>query len=164
MSEIAVGGFALDFSAYFFDLGGTLVALDGDEIHQDAGGRISLFPDVALRLKELRGEPVFVVTNQAGVALGTLTQSEAHGFIEQLNAQVGGVVRDYRICAHHPAAGCACRKPRPGMVLDLAAAHEVDLSRAVMVGDSPDDQRCAVVAGVGTFIWASDFFGRYGRS
>jgi D-glycero-D-manno-heptose 1,7-bisphosphate phosphatase len=149
-----------DVSAYFFDLGGTLVALDGDEIACDKRGRITLLANVATRLKEVAGRPVFVITNQAGVALGTLTEAQARGFVEQVNAQTEGVVRDYRACMHHPNAGCGCRKPQPGMLLDLAAAHHVDLSAAMMVGDTAGDERCARAAGVGTFVWADEFFGR----
>lgn len=149
-----------DASAYVFDLGGTLVALDEDEIARDENGRIRLLPYVPARLHALADHPIFVVTNQAGVALGMLTVGEANGFIDQVNELVGGLITDYRVCMHHPAAGCNCRKPAPGMLLDIARAHRVDLVRAVMVGDSPSDQECALRAGVGTFIWADAFFGR----
>jgi phosphinothricin acetyltransferase len=48
------------------------------------------------------------------------------------------------------------------MLLELAAVHRIDLSRAVAVGDSPIDEQGALAAGVGTFIWADTFFGREG--
>lgn len=148
----------LAYSAYFFDLGGTLVALDQDEIYRDPEGRVQLLPGVAERLASLRGEPVFVVTNQSGVARGILTQAEARDFVEQVAAQVPSVITDYRICMHRADAGCACRKPQPGLVLDLAASHGVDLARALLVGDTTSDEACARAAGVGAFTWAADFF------
>ncbi len=55
-------------------------------------------------------------------------------------------------------AGCPCRKPKPGMLLDLAQAHGLELARTLLVGDSESDRRCAEAAGVGAFMWAKDFF------
>ncbi|MEA2642330.1 MAG: D-glycero-D-manno-heptose 1,7-bisphosphate phosphatase [Chloroflexota bacterium] len=147
------------YSAYFFDLGGTLLALDDDEIARDGAGRVRLLPGVAERLASLQGQRVYVVSNQSGVARGTLSIADARGFVEQVNAQADRVIADYRICTHEPDAGCVCRKPAPGLVLFLASAHELDLASAVMVGDSLADERCARNAGIGTFIWADEFFG-----
>jgi histidinol phosphatase-like enzyme len=66
-------------SAHFFDLGGTLLALDNNnEIAYDRHGRATILPGVRERLSTLVTTPVFVVTNQAGIAEGTLT-------IEQFN-------------------------------------------------------------------------------
>jgi D-glycero-D-manno-heptose 1,7-bisphosphate phosphatase len=148
-----------NYSAYFFDLGGTLLALDTDEIYRDEDGRVRLLPGVAEKLGALRGQRVFVVTNQGGVGLGHLTEAEARGFIEQLDSQISGIITDYRVCMHRPDAGCGCRKPLPGLVLDLAATYGVDLARAVMIGDGASDEGCARAAGVGNFVWAADFFG-----
>lgn len=149
----------LDYSAYFFDLGGTLLAIQHDEIAQTNNGRVMLLPGVRDVLNPLRGKLVFVITNQAGVALGYLTGSQVRGFIEQLDADIGHIMTDYRICMHHPAANCLCRKPRPGMILDLAKTYDIDLSTAVMVGDTAADQSCAQSAGIGTFHWSQSFFG-----
>src|SRR5437763_3545731 len=88
------------YAAYFFDLGGTLVALDGDEIARDGAGRVTLLPGVAERLAALRGERVFVVSNQSGIARGALRYEDARSFVEQVNEQAGGVIADFRICTH----------------------------------------------------------------
>jgi len=45
------------------------------------------------------------------------------------------------------------------MFLELARLHDVDLSASTHVGDSEKDRDAAVTAGVGTFVWARDFFG-----
>ena len=55
--------------------------------------------------------------------------------------------------------GCACRKPLPGMFLELAAAWSLDLTAPTHVGDQDKDRDAAAAAGIGTFIWAKDFFG-----
>jgi D-glycero-D-manno-heptose 1,7-bisphosphate phosphatase len=151
------------YEAYIFDLGGTLVAMEEDEIATDGAGRVRLLPGVAEALRALGGRPVFVITNQQGVALGTLTEAEARGFVEQVDAAAGGVLTDHRICMHLATADCPCRKPRPGMLLDLARAHGLDLARCLMVGDSENDRRCAEAAGVGAFEWAQTFFSRGAR-
>ncbi|MBO0782040.1 MAG: HAD-IIIA family hydrolase [Ktedonobacteraceae bacterium] len=146
------------YSAYFFDLGGTLLALEHDEIARSETGKVTLLPGVRDHLLSLVGTPVFVITNQAGVALGHLSEATARSFIDQVNAAVGQVITDYRICMHHPLAGCPCRKPQPGMVLDLARTHAINLAEAAYIGDTANDEQCAQRAGVGTFLWAPAFF------
>jgi D-glycero-D-manno-heptose 1,7-bisphosphate phosphatase len=146
--------------AYFFDLGGTLLALDDHgEIAYDGRGRVTILPGVRERLAALTGTPVFVVTNQAGIAEGTLTADQLGDFLTQLSAGTGGVITAHAACVHPRNAGCDCRKPEPGLVLGLAGTHRIDLSESVMVGDSDVDRRLAVAAGLGRFIWAVDFFG-----
>jgi HAD-hyrolase-like protein len=55
------------------------------------------------------------------------------------------------------AAGCDCRKPKPGMFRELARLYDVALSASTHVGDSGKDRDAAMAAGVGTFVWARDF-------
>jgi D-glycero-D-manno-heptose 1,7-bisphosphate phosphatase len=144
--------------AYFVDLGGTLLALDGrDEIDCDGRGRVTVLPGVPERLAAMAGTPVFVVTNQAGIADGTLTKERFDDYCVQLSAATGGVIREYAVCAHPRDAGCDCRKPRPGLVLRLAETHGIDLARSTMVGDAEVDRRLAAAAGIGGFIWAAEF-------
>lgn len=150
-------------TAYFFDLGGTLVALDHERIACDATGRVTLLPGVKATLTALRGELVFVITNQAGVALGELTEREARGYLDQVNEAVHQAITDYWICMHHPRAGCVCRKPQPGMVLELASIHAIDLSQALLIGDTLVDQQCARQAGIRSFLWAAEFFPQRAR-
>ena len=51
-------------SAFFFDLGGTLLRVEDDEIWKDEAGHVELLPGVEEKLESLHGTPVFVVTNQ----------------------------------------------------------------------------------------------------
>ena len=146
------------FDSFIFDLGGTLLAIADDEIALDAAGRVTVLPGVVPALRALRGRPLFVVTNQQGVALGSIGAAQAHGFVAQLDGALGGLITDHRICMHRADAGCPCRKPRPGMLHDLAKVHGLNLARALYVGDSESDRRCAAAAGLGTFLWAADFF------
>ena len=142
-------------SAFFFDLGGTLLRVKEEEIWKDEDGQVELLLGVKDKLKTLRDKPVFVITNQSGIEKGILTSLDVADFIAQINQKCEGVVMDYWAC---PYIASRYRKPNPSMLLGLADKHFVDLSRAVMVGDSASDQECAERAGVGRFIWASDYF------
>jgi D-glycero-D-manno-heptose 1,7-bisphosphate phosphatase len=51
------------------------------------------------------------------------------------------------MCPHAPEAGCPCRKPRPGLLLEAARKHRFELRRALMVGDSHRDVQAAQAAG-----------------
>jgi D-glycero-D-manno-heptose 1,7-bisphosphate phosphatase len=141
--------------ASFFDLGGTLLALDDhNEIAYDVRGRVTILPGVRERLTVLAGTPVFVVTNQAGLAAG-----QVDDFFAQLAAGTGDVVTAFAACTHPRDAGCGCRKPKPGLVLSLAETHRIDLARSVLIGDTDVDRRLAAAAGIGRFRWATDYFG-----
>ena len=74
-----------------------------------------------------------------------------------VNERLGRPFTDWRLCPHVDADGCACRKPRPGMFLNLAAHHDIDLARCTHVGDSESDRAAALGAGL-RFIPAHQFF------
>ena len=63
--------------AWFFDLGGTLIAIENDEIALDQNNRITPLPRAIAALSQLKGEAVFVVSNQAPVASGVLPALQA---------------------------------------------------------------------------------------
>ena len=52
-------------------------------------------------------------------------------------------------CPHTPEAGCDCRKPMPGMLLEAIGRFEIDLENSWMIGDKPSDIEAARRAGVG---------------
>lgn len=143
-------------SALFLDLGGTCLRIQDDEIFVAPDGSVEILPNVVQRLSTVEQDVVLVVTNQSGIEKGTLTTQQVHAFIEQLNRATNGVIDDYWAC---PFVVSPFRKPETGMLTALADKHFVDLKRSVYVGDTEDDQRCARAAGVGEFIWASEYFG-----
>jgi D-glycero-D-manno-heptose 1,7-bisphosphate phosphatase len=96
------------------------------------------------------GYPVVVVTNQAGIAHGRLSTAALEGIHRQMVAAIrqgGGDVDAVLHCPHHPAAGCECRKPQPGMLRRAADRLALDLSRSVLVGDHLTDVQAARAAG-----------------
>ena len=72
---------------------------------------------------------------------------------------LGGILTAWQICPHDNDDGCECRKPRAGMITDLAAIHGVDLKASAMVGDQASDAEAARNAGLERFVYARDFFG-----
>ncbi len=102
------------------------------------------------------GVPIFVVTNQGGIGLGYFDMAAVHRFhahMRECITAIGGQIMDIAICSHHPDAIdpamriCSCRKPKPGMILDLAHRHHIDLNRSVMIGDRDTDMAAAYAAG-----------------
>ena len=96
------------------------------------------------------GFRVAVCTNQSGVGRGLLTETELGRIHEKLITLVesaGGRIESIRYCPHLPDAGCDCRKPSPGMVLDLLDELSFAAADAVVVGDSLRDLQSGRSAG-----------------
>ena len=146
-------------NALFLDLGGTLVRIEDDEIFTDATGHVEILPNTVeiLRQRASDFDAIFIITNQSGIEKGTLSIERAKSFIDQVNTEIGGIITDYWVCPHIESP---YRKPNPNMITGLADKHFVDVNQSVLVGDSEIDQQAAQNAGIGHFIWASDFFDR----
>lgn len=96
------------------------------------------------------GHSVVVATNQSGLGRGyyneeTLRQIH-YKMIQQL-ADVGGRVEGIFFCPHVPTDNCLCRKPKPGLLLQIADTLQVDLRQALLVGDSLRDIEAAQAVG-----------------
>lgn len=93
---------------------------------------------------------VVVATNQSGIARGlfdTRTLLAIHDTLIRALAQVGGRIDAFFFCPHAPDAGCQCRKPRPGMLIEVAKRFNVSLEDVDMVGDAQRDLEAAAAAG-----------------
>jgi D-glycero-D-manno-heptose 1,7-bisphosphate phosphatase len=137
-------------AAVLFDRDGTLVV---DVPYNGDPAQVRPVPaaPAALALLRAAGIPVGVVTNQSGIARGLITAEQAdavNGRVEELL----GPFAVWQVCPHGPADGCACRKPRPGMV--LAAAHRLGLApeRVALVGDIGADIDAATAAGAASVL------------
>lgn len=96
------------------------------------------------------GLRIAVCTNQSGIGRGLLDEAaltEIHDKLEQLANAAGGRIDAIRYCPHLPDSGCSCRKPRPGMVLDLMNHFSVSPEQTVFVGDSLRDLHAGRAAG-----------------
>ncbi|RMF47692.1 MAG: D-glycero-beta-D-manno-heptose 1,7-bisphosphate 7-phosphatase [Anaerolineae bacterium] len=105
-------------------------------------------------LRRLRDTPyaVVIVTNQSAVGRGILTREQADEINRKVVAHIrsaGGRIDAAYLCPHAPDAGCACRKPHPGMLLQAAKELSLDLTHSWMVGDALTDIQAGQAAGVG---------------
>jgi histidinol-phosphate phosphatase family protein len=147
--------------ALFCDLVGTLVAMDETRqlpLNPHGEIKIELLPGVKETLAPMRDHLIFVVSNQAGIKRGRLTLDQVEAALQNLDAALGGILTGWRICPHDNEDGCDCRKPRAGMITELADIHGVDLKASTMVGDQASDAETARNAGLGRFVYARDFF------
>lgn len=96
------------------------------------------------------GHTVVVATNQSGIARGLYTESDLAAIHEKMRTQlaaVGGHIDGIFYCPHGPDDGCACRKPKPGLLLQIAAQFQVDWKEALSVGDAARDIAAAQSVG-----------------
>ena len=91
-----------------------------------------------------------IVTNQPDVARGTLGREVVDAIHDRLRAELE--IDDVLVCWHDDADGCTCRKPKPGLLLEGASRHGLDLARSFMVGDRWRDVEAGVRAGCRT-VW-----------
>lgn len=146
----------------FCDLAGTLVAMDETrQLPVNAQGdiKIIVLPGVKEKLIPMRDRLIFIVTNQAGIKRGRYRREKIEQALAELDRLLGGILTAWEICPHDDADGCDCRKPKGGMIKQLAHDHGVDLSRSTMIGDQKIDEEAAQASGVGHFAYARDFFG-----
>jgi len=109
------------------------------------------------------GYHAFVVTNQAGVARGLYSEQDVeklHDHVLEDLLSAGGTIDDVRYCPYHPEAVLEhyrtisdCRKPAPGMLLDLIARWDVARERSLLIGDKPSDIQAATAAGVKGYLF-----------
>ncbi|WP_430432716.1 D-glycero-beta-D-manno-heptose 1,7-bisphosphate 7-phosphatase [Methyloversatilis sp.] len=104
----------------------------------------------AIALLNQWGWRVVVATNQSGVGRGLFdmdTLAAIHDKMHRTVAQAGGRIDAIFFCPHAADSKCACRKPKPGMLLEIAERFNVNLDDVPVVGDSLRDLQSAVAAG-----------------
>ncbi|SRR5579875_2509335 len=146
----------------FLDLVGTLVKMDETrQLPLSPNGEIviELMPNVVEKLAPIRNHLIFVVSNQAGIKRGRLRAEAVEAAMRELDERLGDILTGWQICPHDESDCCECRKPRSGMITELAQIYGVDLPTSTMVGDQEVDAQAAHAAGVGRFVYAKDFFG-----
>jgi len=106
-----------------------------------------------LKFLQDKGYKLFIVTNQSGIARGFYNEKEFHNLMEYMINKLKKrdiEISDYEFCPHHPeiTGECECRKPKPGMILNLAKKYNIDLKESIMIGDSLSDIKAAENAGI----------------
>jgi histidinol-phosphate phosphatase family protein len=136
--------------AIFCDRDGVLNVLRPD--HVKTWREFDFMPGALEALAELARvqAPVVLITNQSVIGRGltpaTVVEEIHRRMLEQIRAHSGPDMTIY-MCPHAPEAGCTCRKPQPGLLLQAAADLGLELSRSVLIGDSLSDVDAALAAG-----------------
>ena len=145
--------------AVFLDRDGVLnVYLPGDYVKSPA--ELRLLPGVAQAVRKLNDAqtPVYLISNQQGVAKGLMTiddlQTVDRALRDHLAAEAGATLAQSYYCTHAKADDCDCRKPKGGLLLRAAREHGIDFAASTFVGDTETDAQAARAAGVGQFILA----------
>lgn len=141
--------------AIFLDRDG--VINENSSAHVKRWEEFHFIPNALTALRWLRqaGFRIFVVTNQAIINRGMVTPAMIDNIHARMITKIeasGGWVTDLRYCPHDDHEACECRKPRPGMLLDLAKTWGLDLGQTYMVGDALTDMAAARAAGCGAIM------------
>jgi D-glycero-D-manno-heptose 1,7-bisphosphate phosphatase len=162
------GGKTARRPALFVDLDNTVRETLSGRVHPIWPEDQALRAGVRQRLAEYRarGYAVVGVTNQGGVAFGTLTEEDVRAINRRLQDELAPGLFDLILyCPYHPygrlrtyAHDAPCRKPNPGMALEARELLGLDLARSLMVGDMEVDKLFAENAGIPVFYWADEFF------
>jgi histidinol-phosphate phosphatase family protein len=162
--------------AVFLDRDGTLIReVDG----LTSPDQLELVPAAAEAVRELNhhGWRAVLVTNQPVVAKGFCKESDViavHNKLETLLGRGHAFLDRIYWCPHHPEKGfpgerpelkmdCACRKPKPGMLLQAQQDLNLDLKASWLIGDSTTDLETARNAGVKSVLVRTGYEGRDGK-
>lgn len=109
----------------------------------------------ALRLLCQDGYKIFIITNQAGISRGMMTENDLTAIHSQMLRELsdqGITTVGIYYCPHSDVDNCDCRKPQPGLLFKAAREHYLDLTKTIFIGDSESDLRAGEVAHCKTFL------------
>jgi HAD superfamily hydrolase (TIGR01662 family) len=136
--------------AVILDFDGTLRTHEGKERYPVKPGEVRAHVNRAPRLREwaARGYLLLGASNQSGVARGSLTAADCEACFAETTRQLGVELAEVRYCPHSvPPITCYCRKPGPGMGVELIVKHKLDPRQCVYVGDRGTDASFAARCG-----------------
>lgn len=137
--------------AAFLDRDGVLNERPPPQRYVTSVDQLVVLPNVRHAVASLReaGFLPIVVSNQRGVARGEVAERTLVE-IERRLLDAGVAIEAFYYCRHDIAAACACRKPRPGLLLEAARNHAIDLHASIMIGDDESDVDAGRAAGCRT--------------
>ncbi|ETF03641.1 HAD family hydrolase [Advenella kashmirensis W13003] len=148
-------------SAIFLDKDGTLLKdipynVDPNKMEFAPGAKEGLARIAQLAL------PIFVITNQPGIALEKFCLDDIEDMetkLRQMFLEAGAELAGLYFCPHHPDGSllqytceCMCRKPEPGLLLEAAKQHDIALSESWFIGDILNDIEAGRRAGCRTIL------------
>ena len=109
----------------------------------------------ALKHLTQNGYDTYVVTNQRGIARGMMSEPDLKAIHEKMKEELGkheARINGIYYCPHGEDNGCDCRKPKPGMLFQAAREHNLNLTKAVFIGDDERDLQAGDAAGCKTIL------------
>jgi histidinol-phosphate phosphatase family protein len=109
----------------------------------------------ALALLTKNGYQIYLISNQAGIARGAMTEQDLDTIHENLQRELhnqGANINGIYYCPHGWNDNCDCRKPKPGMLLQAAREHNLDLTKTFFIGDDERDVEAGNAAGCKTIL------------
>jgi len=107
-----------------------------------------------------KGYTIFIVSNQAGIGRGLMSEADLTGIHNNLNTELKKntiALSGIYYCLHHWEENCECRKPKPGMFFRAATEHSIDLTKCVFIGDDERDAEAGDAAWIKTILARPDF-------
>lgn len=101
------------------------------------------------------GFRVVVATNQSGLSrkyFDIETLARIHEKMQRMLSDFGGSIEAIFFCPHTPRDRCECRKPKPGMLIDIASSLRISLEGVAFIGDSTRDIEAGVAAGARSIL------------
>jgi len=146
--------------AVFLDRDGVVVVpefRDGRSFAPRTLEAFRLYPDAREALVRLRdaGYLLVIVTNQPDIGAGLVALDTVERMHDILRTELP--VDRIELCPHSQSEACACRKPKPGMLLSAAEACAIDLPNSFMVGDRASDVEAGLAAGCRTVFIDLDY-------
>ena len=141
--------------AVFLDRDGVInraFVRDGKPFPPPTQHELEILPGVPEALHDLKshGYALLVVTNQPDVGRGKQSRQALDAIHQSLLKSLP--LDDILVCCHTDQDNCDCRKPLPGMLLEAARKHNIDLSASFMVGDRWRDVEAGYNAGCKTIL------------
>jgi len=144
--------------ALFLDRDGVIIENRQDYVR--SWSDVDIYPQALSALVKIKSSrfKIFIITNQSVIGRGLISQETGREINERLINEIrsaGGRIDGVFMCPHAPEENCSCRKPEPGLILDAASEHSIELKKSILVGDAMSDITAGQSAGVAQNVLVS---------
>ncbi|MDD4953893.1 MAG: D-glycero-beta-D-manno-heptose 1,7-bisphosphate 7-phosphatase [Candidatus Omnitrophica bacterium] len=143
--------------AIFLDRDGVINRYPGDTKYVTSVKDFRFLPGAKQAIARLHqaGFRIFVISNQAGVGKGIYSRKELDNITRKMLLGIrsaGGNIDKVYYCTHRKEENCSCRKPQTGMLKSARREYQLDLKKAIFIGDTIRDVHTARNAGCESYL------------